>query len=299
MSQQNQPIADAPTFGFLTLATPSDYYKAIGLALSLRVSNPGIPIAVACSERTRPLLEKYFDQVVIEIPNMRGFIHKVYLDKYSPFDRTMFFDSDVLVFKDVRPYARRWSGHGYTACGKYLKTGISTFGMDRARVLAKLGKPDLVVIDGAGHALFEKPACFEVFDFARHVSDHHAEYVGAKSYADEDVMDVVMTSMDKPPMPFEDFFSRYLSARKGTIRMDASQGRCDFLLADTGEPFSPCMMHFAANEAPLAYHFQLRRLFRKFDVDIPGFWRKAADDLYESEVKLPLNRLKRWLLRRA
>lgn len=288
----------AGTFGILTLATPSDYYKAIGMALSVRVSNPGVPVAVACSDKVRPLVEPYFDVVVKELP-MRGFIHKVYLDQYTPFDDTMFFDSDVLVFKDVRRYLDLWGGHPYTAVGKYLRDGTSTFGLDRAQVLRKLGKDQLVVIDGAGHALFRKPACNEVFEFARHVSEpaNHAEWCGRIAYADEDVMDVVMTRFGIPPMPAGDFFSRYLSARKGTLRMDAAAGVCDFIRADNGEPLSPAMMHFAANEAPFAYHVQLKRLFDKFGVHKGDLLRGALSDVYESEIKMRANRLKRWVLR--
>jgi len=78
-------------FGFLTLATKNDYLKAIGLALSIRVSNPGVPIAIACSNKVRPLVEPYFDYVIEEQAGLRGFIHKVYLDIYSPFQNTVFF----------------------------------------------------------------------------------------------------------------------------------------------------------------------------------------------------------------
>ena len=94
------PDSIAP-FGILTLATPNDYLKAIGLALSVRVSNPGVPVAVACSAKVRPFVAPYFDHVIAEQAGLRGFVHKVYLDRYSPFTETMFFDSDVLVFKPV------------------------------------------------------------------------------------------------------------------------------------------------------------------------------------------------------
>ena len=76
------------SFGILTLATPSDYLKAIGLALSLKVSNPGVPLAVACHPRIKPLLAPHFDFVIDEQPDIRGFAHKVYLDYYTPFEKT-------------------------------------------------------------------------------------------------------------------------------------------------------------------------------------------------------------------
>ncbi len=285
-------------FGILTLATPNDYLKAIGLALSVRVSNPGVPIAVACSAKVRPLLEPYFDHVIEEQKGLRGFVHKVWLDKYSPFEETMFFDSDVFVFKSVKPYVDDWRKHAYTATGKMLATGKSTFGMDRVEMLRQLGKPSLVVIDGAGHAYFRKPDCFAIFDTARDVTARHREIMGPIPYADEDVMDYVMTQYDLPPMPMPDFFSRYRSAVPGTVQLDPGRGHCEFVFKDTGKVMHPCMMHFAANEAPVTYHWKLFKLFRQFGVKAPGLWASAVKDWQELYIRLPLHKYRKRLLGR-
>ena len=286
----------ASKFGILTLATPNDYLKAIGLALSVRVSNPGVQIAVACSARVRPLLEPYFDHVIEEQAGLRGFVHKVYLDKYSPFEETMFFDSDVFVFKPVQPYVDDWRKHAYTATGKMVATGKSTFGMDRAEMLRQLGKPSLVVIDGAGHAYFRKPDCYEIFDTARDVTARHKEIMGPIPYADEDVMDYVMTKYDLPPMPMPDFFSRYRSAVPGTVKLDPGRGECEFVFRDTGKVMHPCMMHFAANEAPGVYHWKLYKLFKQFDIPVAGLWASAVKDCQELYVRLPLHKFKKRVL---
>ena len=288
-----------PKFGILTLATPNDYLKAIGLALSVRVSNPGVPIAVACPPRARPLLEPYFDHVIDELPGLRGFVHKVHLDHYSPFEETMFFDSDVLVFKPLQPYVDVWRQHPYTATGRMMSTGKSAFGMDRADMLRQLGKTELVVIDGAGHAFFRKPACAEIFDAARDVTARHKEIMGNIRYADEDVLDYVLTKFGIPPMPKPDFFSRYCSAKPGTMNLDAAGSGCEFIFQDTGAPMRPCMMHFAANEAPFQYHWQLRKLFRKFGVKPTGLLRSALHDANERYVRTPLHNLKKRLLSRT
>jgi len=273
-------------FGILTLATPNDYLKAIGLALSARVSNPGIPIAVACSAKVRPLVAPYFDHVIDEKPNLKGFVHKVYLDQYSPFVETMFFDSDVLLFKPVRPYIESWGLGPYYACGHLMTNGTSTFGLDRQLVLKKIGKQKLVVIDGAGHAFFRQPSCQEVFDLAREVTREHAHYAGDIPYADEDVIDIVMTMLDLEPAPFTDFFARCMSAVPGTMEMDASRGLCRFIAVFNGKTFEPCMVHFAANEAPYQYTVQLIKLFKLFGVDTKGLLRLGFSDFFELEVRM-------------
>lgn len=279
-------------FGFLTMATPNDYLKAIGLALSLRVSNPGIPIAIACSNKVRPLVEPYFDYVVEERAGLKGFVHKVYLDDYTPFKETVFFDSDILVFKPVLPYVKSWGGFSYCACGVYYSNGYSTFGLDRGKILKKIGKSEMVEIGGAGHAYFVKPDSADVFDMAREITANFKEYVGDIPYADEDVMNIVMTRLDIKPAPRDGFLARYLSAKFGTMQLDACIGLCRFKEAVTSEMVEPCIMHFAANEAPVNYTWQLYRLFKKFGVPTKGLLAICISDFYERYIKLPISNYK-------
>jgi hypothetical protein len=283
-----------PEFGVLTLATDNDYLKAIGLALSLRVTNPAVPLAIACNASVAEKAGRFFDHVIPEQAGLRGFVHKVYLDRYSPFERTLFLDSDVLVFKDLQPYVERWKGRAYCACGGYLSDGVSPFGLDRAMVLSKIGKDRLVFIDGAGHAYFEKPACVEVFETGRRVTEHYRELAGDIRYADEDVMAIAMTMLGLPPASDWDFLARYLSARPGTMRMDATAGVCEFIAATTGRPFAPCIVHFAANEAAVPYTRQLLALFEKFDAPTEGLWTQGVQDWWAWNVRLPVHRAATW-----
>jgi hypothetical protein len=281
------------------MATPSDSQKAIGLALSARVSNPGVPLAVAASAKLKPLLAPHFDHFIVEDASLRGFEHKVHMDHYSPFEDTFFFDADVLLFRDLAPTAQAWSQQPYTACGIYMDDGLSSFGMDRKKVLQKISKTNLVVIDGAGHCFFRKPGSNAVFDMARDITARHKEYCGDIKYADEDVLDIVMTSMDLKPAPHAGFFARYLSAKKGTMQMDASRGQCSYIDAVTGATMTPAMVHFAANEAAFPYARQLHALFVKNGVDTSGLYATAMQDTFETKIKLRLRRMLRKLLKKA
>lgn len=287
------------SFGILTMATPSDCQKAIGLALSARASNPGVPLAVAASSKLKPLLAPHFDYFIVENAALKGFEHKVHMDRYSPFENTFFFDSDVLLFRDLAPIAQAWSQQSYTACGLYLDDGFSSFGLDRVKVLQKIGKKSLVVVDGAGHCFFRKPDSTAVFDMARDITARHKEFCGDIKYADEDVVDIVMTVMDLKPAPHAGFFARYLSAKKGTMEMDALKAHCRYTDAVTGETMTPYMVHFAANEAPFPYAKQLHALFVKNGVDTKGLYSTACHDFFDTEVKLRLRRFVRQLLKKT
>lgn len=278
-------------FGILTLATPKDATKAIGLALSLRVSNPGVPIAVTCSKELAPLFQEIFDHVIHEDARLRGFRHKLELDRYSPFEETFFFDADVLVFRSLLEILPEWRVHPYAACGEWIAEGVSPFGLDRKQVLQKIQRSALVHIDGAGHAYFRKPECAPTFELARAVADDYERFAGRIKLADEDVMDIALSILNAKPMPRHGFWSRYCTARRGTIRMDASVGVCEFADSETGEHVRPHMMHFAASEAPVAYYLQLRKLFRKFGVDLSSLRSVFSTDVHSRYVRLPINRL--------
>ena len=275
-------------FGILTLATRNDYLKAIGFALSVRVSNPDVPIAVACPANTTALVKSYFDITVEQNPNYRGFEQKIHLDEYSPFDTTFFFDSDILIFRSLEEIVVNWGKQPYLACGHYTTDGFSSFNQDRTKVLAKIGKGKLVTIDGAGHALFRKPDCKQIFDLARQITANYKEYAPGARFADEDVLNIAMTLLDYQPAPYGDFFSRHLSAKKGTMDMDASQGRCRFDAVVYDRLQEPHMMHFANNEAPFAHYRQLKLLYQKFGVDTSGLLKQALADFYINEIEWPL-----------
>jgi hypothetical protein len=276
------------SFGILTLATPNDYPKAIGLALSARVSNPGIPLAVACSAAVAAKLEPYFDYIVIEKPGLRGFVHKVYLDVYTPFETTFFFDSDVLLFRSLLPYLEQWNAESYSVVGRFVEGGVSAFGLDIDRVIERLGVDRMVSIDGAGHVLFRKPSSEKVFERAREITSRYSEYAGAAKYADEDVMAIVLTELKVTPMEPGEFFSVFASPIPGTLRMDSRIGLCEYLEKRDRSPAKPCMMHFVANGSPLRYGLELCRLFRAFGVSWRSLVPMILKDFYVIKIRWPL-----------
>lgn len=283
------------SFGFITLAIKSDYHKAIGLALSLRISNPAIPIAIACPKSIRHLVEPYFDYVIDQDPNFKGFAQKVNLDRYTPFDTTFFLDSDILVFKELKPHLETWGAAPYSACGDYVTEGSSCFGLNIKNTLQVLNKNRFVKIEGVGHALFRKPDCNEFFERAREVTENYTDYAGNIKYADEDAISIVMTELGYSPAPWGVFCSRYMGAKRGTMKMNVVKGECSYIRIDTGEPISPCTMHFARDEAPFAYTWQLYKLYKHFNVSPKGLLLKAFVGFYNLKIKLRLHIYKKEL----
>ena len=118
------------SFGVLTLATAGDYRKAIGLALSVRVSNPGVPIAVACAPNMRDLLAPYFDHLIDKDPSLFGYVHKIHLDRYSPFEETFFFDSGRAVIPPFGgSYPTIGAANPMPPAGTILKADLARLGL--------------------------------------------------------------------------------------------------------------------------------------------------------------------------
>lgn len=281
-------------FGILTLATRKDYVKAIGLALSLMKSNPTVERAVACHPSIFPLLKDFYHYLIPEIAGLKGFAHKVYLDRYTPFKNTLFFDSDILVYRDVLTFIERWPKVPFSSCGIYVSDGFSSFGFDRRAIIKKLGKEKLVCIDGAGHSYFSLPDAVPVFERAREITNNYADYVGNIKYADEDVMNYVMTEMGIPPVQdIGDFFSRYCSIKSGTLNIDLNKPFCGFVEISSNRWFEPCMMHFAANEAPVSYFNFLRKMFKSNGVPVGQLFLPFYVDFFDTYIRPKIRFLKK------
>lgn len=91
-----------PKRGFVTIATGDEkYYKlAVGLLHSYRNNYNGnnIPFGIIC-DRKNKFTDEFDDVVIIEKPN-NSYMDKLLLYKYSPYDETIFIDSDSLILSD-------------------------------------------------------------------------------------------------------------------------------------------------------------------------------------------------------
>jgi hypothetical protein len=89
--------------GLITIAYgPHKYIRmAQALALSYRRWNPTLPFCVVTDAANAEKLGAYFDVVRIIDPSYgKGVAQKLSVDRYSPFDETLFVDSDCVFYHD-------------------------------------------------------------------------------------------------------------------------------------------------------------------------------------------------------
>lgn len=281
--------------GVITLAIPKDYKKAIALALTLKEHTPNLPISIVCPSVLKEKLEPYFDKVIIEREDLKGFEHKLYLDEYSPYLKTFFFDADILVIKDITPILTKWSGSAYAVRGYLAKEGISEFGLDRKYVLESLEKEEFSVIDGAGHAYFEKPACNTLFNMARDVLSEYHIYK-AKKFADEDAVGIAMTILKIPPKDETQFLGSPWCAINSSFRINTNNATCSYddLLVGKVEPY---VVHFPRFAYPVTYAREMLKVFKRHDIKISGVMSQAFKEYFVVHAYWPLLALRRKIIK--
>src|ERR1700742_5030185 len=87
--------------GFITIAMGDEQYlrQARLFLLSLRRNMPDVPLAIVTDSQHLAPCADIIIPADTEIPV--GVLHKVFLDKYTPFSETLFIDSDCVV---TRPF---------------------------------------------------------------------------------------------------------------------------------------------------------------------------------------------------
>jgi hypothetical protein len=116
--------------GLITIAYgPEKYIRmARALALSYRRQNQLRPFAVVTDDSNTKDLEHYFDVVIpLNLTYGAGVVQKLNLDRYSPFDETLFVDSDCLFYKSPERIWRLYAGKDFTVRGWRYLTGRTEY----------------------------------------------------------------------------------------------------------------------------------------------------------------------------
>jgi hypothetical protein len=116
--------------GLITIAYgPEKYIRmARALALSYRRQNPRRPFAVVTDNGNARALEHYFDVVIpLNATYGLGVVQKLSVDRYSPFDETLFVDSDCIFYKSPERIWRLYAGKDFTVRGWRYLTGRTKY----------------------------------------------------------------------------------------------------------------------------------------------------------------------------
>lgn len=284
--------------GILVLCNSSDWHKAFAMICSLRLYNKKIPVAIVSTSENLERLAPVSDYLIEENLNLKGFAHKIELDRYSPFEKTLFVDADMLWFDDPDKLIEKFQGAVFGVRGIYVTGGKSAFGFDRDKLARQLSVDKVVKIDGAGHYYFEKPGCHKVFDRARAIlADYDNIAPEVIKVADEDVIAMTMTELNISPLRDKNVVGFLPAAKKGTLKIDVIKGWCRYVDLD-GDELEPILMHFPRDLSPWLYHKMMKRVVAHMGYDLHLPWKTMAfKDWFKVEVKCKIIKLVRSLRR--
>jgi hypothetical protein len=120
--------------GLLTIAYGSKKYvkMAQSLSRSYRRHDASRPIAIVTDEKNAPTMRRFFDIVIPYRPEYgAGVVQKLHADLYSPFEKTLFVDSDCLFYKSP---SRLWDSYAqsdFTVRGWRYLTGKTEYEQER------------------------------------------------------------------------------------------------------------------------------------------------------------------------
>ena len=116
--------------GLITIAYgPQKYIRmARALALSYRRHLPKRPFAVVTDQSSAKELGTCFDVVIpITLAYGSGVVQKLYADIYSPFDKTLFVDSDCIFYKSPERIWDLYAGKPFSMRGWRYLTGSTDY----------------------------------------------------------------------------------------------------------------------------------------------------------------------------
>lgn len=234
--------------GILTLAYGERRFieQARSLAHSLELHAPGLPRAIV-TDSEDPGLRELFTVIPYRPEFGSGVRQKLYLDLYSPFEETLFIDSDCLVLGDLSSFWQAFAGQAFGVPGfRYLERGSTDPYLDVNHVLDTLQLTRLPKFNGGVYYFNRSAASATFFETARKLLDdwnslNFQEFRG-NGPADEALYSVAMAMRDIAPVFMNPGGMWTPVGYTGRFRLDAIKGSCSFM--KEGMLLTPEVIHF-------------------------------------------------------
>ncbi|HTE02438.1 MAG TPA: hypothetical protein VK668_24285 [Mucilaginibacter sp.] len=243
--------------GIITIAQGEKRYidMAKMLALSLIQVNPGVQRAVVSDADEDEFRGLYDVFIPYDKSFGAGLNQKLHLDKYSPFDETLFVDSDCLAFKSIDTMIELCRKHSFVVFGDQISTG--EWYMDVAEMCKKFSLPSIPLFNGGTYYFKNDAVATGIFNRARELKDDYLE-LGFKPFRgsinEEPLIAVAMALNQVEAVDDRGFGMRTPIGMKGSLNVDVLNERCSF--NKDGEIAEPAIMHFAGD---FAYYFHYKR----------------------------------------
>jgi hypothetical protein len=221
--------------GFLTIASGASLYLRMGLALarSVRLRNSRAELAVV-TDASPDMFSGLYDHVIRLNPEFgRGVQQKLYLDRYTPFEETIYIDADCLAYEDVDLLWGMYAGSRDSG-SRVLTTwalASSHYGVsDLGKYLEVYGVTRIGNFNGGIYYFDRGTVAAKVFESARRIGAER-DRVGLTPFknspvADEPIMTMAMEVNGVPMLPWDGgrAMSTALGDTRGLTGLDVLKG---------------------------------------------------------------------------
>jgi hypothetical protein len=253
--------------GILTFAFGRQKYvdMAKSLARSLMLHSPKELRAVVTDSKD-PELRLLFDDVIPYRPEYgKNVRQKVYIDRYSPYEKTLFIDGDSLVVGELEPFWTTFAGQPFGVPGHtMLRRGDWDEYMEVDHVLHELGLVEIPKFNGGTYYFDQSAEAEAFFSTAREILALSKE-LRLKDFRGDGACDeaVFAITMALRGMTATDMGAGGMWTPIGAttpVTMDVGKGVCRFTKRD--RPVAPEVMHFATWTDHYVYRRECLRLER-------------------------------------
>lgn len=240
--------------GVITLAFGKQRYleMAKSLARSLELHAPNVPRAVMTDSDDEELRSLFSHVVPYRTEYGTNVVPKFYLDRFTPFDETLFIDSDCLLVRSLDPFWEAFENQYYGVPGwRILGRGETDPYLDLPFVLEHLHLAGFSKFNGGTYYLKRSAETTHFFDTVRHLYSRADELrivnFRHNGPPDEPIFSIAMELHGLRMTSMGDRGMLTPIQSTGPLRLDVLKGRCSF--TKEGRSVHPDIIHFAGEYA--------------------------------------------------
>lgn len=242
-------VAKQSKIGFITMAYGREKYldQAVSLAQSVKYHMPDQRIALV-TDRTEPYAP--FDhQITMENYSLAGTVLKTLVYRYSPFEETLFIDSDCLLTRDCTAELAEISKREFSpVVNTHLRAGDKDLWLkDVGDALGKVGGMSFPKFNGGVYFFRKGPRAQSVFDGALTMLGRQHE-LGILDFDAAGPGEETLFGLAMAELGFDDLYDDHgrlmrtpLNAT-GAVELDILAGHCRF--EKQGAIVEPAIVHF-------------------------------------------------------
>lgn len=236
--------------GILTIAFGKDRYinMAMDLGRSIKLNSPGIETAIVTDSENSDIASLYDYLIPLNKDYGKNVEQKLHIDKYSPFENTLFIDSDCLTFRSLEFAFDLFLDSKSIALGtEFFYPGDNCEFADINEITQKLNIKKIPRFNGGVYYVSKTSTQPDILEYARSLLENYKE-IGFWSFRNQGPNDELLIGAAIEKMGFQNISDDSKLMRTpigilGPLFVDVFKNKSEF--NKYGHKVNPAIVHFA------------------------------------------------------